>query len=185
MLRTCPLLLAYPLQNVGETSVSNEIDRWKNQLEQNDPTLQAEAAEHLAQAGPAAVNAAVALVRAVGSPNESVCEWATSALEGIECPLDEQLPELVMIAQSSSGDTCYWAITLIGCAESKAASATPQLTTLLLESPELNIQQRAAWALKKIGPGAADASQALQAAAQSDDARLARLATQALEAIGI
>jgi HEAT repeat protein len=51
-------------------------------------------------------------------------------------------------------------------------------------STELSVRQRAAWALGKIGPAAAAARGTLKRAVGQGDERLARLANEALEAIG-
>ena len=47
-----------------------------------------------------------------------------------------------------------------------------------------SVAQRAAWALGKIGPAAAAGRAALEKAAAAADPRLARLAREALDAVG-
>ena len=79
----------------------------------------------------------------------------------------------------------YWAITLLGRSGQAAAAATAVLAERLGPAAPLEVAQRAAWALGKIGPAALVASGALQVAATSADPRLARLASEALAAIGV
>jgi HEAT repeat protein len=66
----------------------------------------------------------------------------------------------------------------------QAASAVPALTWAITGQLALSVRQRAAWALGQIGPAAKPALDALRQAAASDDARLARLASGAIEKIG-
>jgi HEAT repeat protein len=58
------------------------------------------------------------------------------------------------------------------------------LAECLASPADLVVKQRASWALGKIGPPAASAREALARAARDADPRLARLATEALAAIG-
>jgi HEAT repeat protein len=58
------------------------------------------------------------------------------------------------------------------------------LTERLGHAAPPEVAQRAAWALGKIGPAAAAAASALRTAAASADPRLARLAAEALAAVG-
>jgi HEAT repeat protein len=58
------------------------------------------------------------------------------------------------------------------------------LADCLTTASDPAVAQRAAWALGKIGPAAYPAAAALRVAAADDDPRLARLAADALAAIG-
>jgi HEAT repeat protein len=58
------------------------------------------------------------------------------------------------------------------------------LIRVLESDADLPVRERAAWALGEIGPVANSAAPALRAAADGDDARLARLAQQALQSFG-
>jgi hypothetical protein len=78
----------------------------------------------------------------------------------------------------------YWAVTLLGRSGQKAATATAVLAGCLNAGCDPSVAQRAAWALGKIGPAAAAAGDSLEKAAAAADPRLARLAREALDAIG-
>ncbi|REJ66136.1 MAG: hypothetical protein DWQ31_15730 [Planctomycetota bacterium] len=145
----------------------------------------AEAAQQLCQAAEAARPAAVALVRAAGDEDESVQEWATAALEELGPPAEDDLSALAELTADANADIAYWAITLIGRLEGAGAGATGELAAALAAERPLNVRQRAAWALGRIGPGAVEATGPLTAAAADDDPRLARLASEALAALGV
>ena len=74
--------------------MSDKTEAYIAQLASKDIAKQAEAAEALAQLGPDAQPAAAALVRVCGSEDDSVREWATSALEGLGPPEKEQMRDL-------------------------------------------------------------------------------------------
>jgi HEAT repeat protein len=164
--------------------MSDKTDLYISQLASNDASEQAEAAEALAQLGPDAQPAALALVRVCGCENDSVREWATSALEGLGAPPQNQLHDLVALVGSKSLDVAYWAVTLLGRLGDAAAPAVPALTDALQGAVEQAVKERAVWALGQIGPAAKPAIPALREAAASKQPRLSRLATEALAAIG-
>lgn len=139
-----------------------------------------QAVQRLARLGEEAQPAAVPLVRLCAEKDESLRSWAASALEELGPPSPSDLPALVELLDDPKADVGYWAATLLGRLGARAAPATQPLAQRLLYSPHANVRQRAAWALGKIGPGAKDARDALRQAAAADDARLARLAQQAL-----
>jgi HEAT repeat protein len=149
-----------------------------------DPAARLAAAEQLAQAGDAAASAAVPLVRACGDVDDQVREQAVAALEDCGPPPATSIPDLVPLAGATDGLTAYWAITLLGRSGQDAAAAVGALTERLGSAAAPEVAQRAAWALGKIGPPAAGAAAALRSAAASADPRLARLATEALAAVG-
>lgn len=163
--------------------MSNQIDSYIAQLSSKDSTQQATAAEALAQLGPNARPAAVALVKACGSDDESVREWATSALEGLGPPPTEQMRDVMALVDNKSLDVAYWAATLLGRLGVSAAPAVPALTQSLQGSAEQSVRERAAWALGQIGAAAKSAAPALRDAAASKQPRLSRLATEALTSI--
>jgi len=152
-------------------------------LTSHDSTKRAEAAEKLSQMGEDARPAAVALVRAAGDEAEEVIEWAVSALEEIGPPDPSDLHALANLLANQNSDVGYWAATLLGRLETGAASAVERLAATLNESKNPAVQERAAWALGKIGPAAAVANETLTQVAESDDQRLARQARKAIEAI--
>jgi HEAT repeat protein len=154
------------------------------QLEGTDTAEQTAAATELAALGHAAQGAAVALVRTIGIPDEEVLEACTAALEDLGPPAAEQIGPLTQLAGDCSSDVAYWAVTLLGRAGDAAAAAVPGLIRVLESDADLPVRERAAWALGEIGPVANSAAPALRAAADGDDARLARLAQQALQSFG-
>ncbi len=141
------------------------------------------AAERLAQMGADARPACLALVRAVGDDDEEVVEWSAAALEEVGPPPVESAEALAGLL-SDGADVGYWAATLLGRLGPAAAGTVPHLSAALRSSPHATVRQRAAWALGQLGGAAKAAQTALDEATRSDDARLARLARQALEEIG-
>jgi HEAT repeat protein len=160
-----------------------DLSRWIADLSAADSAVRAEAAEQLARLGEDARAAAVPLVRAAGDDEESAREWSVSALEDLGSPADDDLPALAELLAAANADVGYWAATLIGRLEERAAPAVAALTAALADSNPLIVRQRAAWALGKIGPAAAAARPDLEKAAESTDPRLSRLAKQAVEEI--
>ena len=91
---------------------------------------------------------------------------------------------LIKLVDSPDPLAAYWAITLLGRSGKNAAEAVAVLVACVESSADLSVRQRAAWALGKIGPAAGAARGTLKRAAGQGDERLARLANEALEAIG-
>jgi HEAT repeat protein len=164
--------------------MTNQIDSYIAQLASKDSAQQAAAAEALAQLGPDARPAALALVRACVTDDDSIREWVTSALEGLGPPPVEQMRDLIPLVRDKSLDVAYWAATLLGRLGTAAAPAVPALTESLRAATEQSVREQAAWALGKIGAAAKSAVPALREAAASKQPRLSRLATEALAAIG-
>jgi len=136
------------------------------------------AAERLAHLEADARPAAVALVLATADQDERVREWAVAALEGLGTPEPEQVPQIAALLDGEPA-VGYWAATLLGRASVAGDLAVASLAEVVERNPHAEVRQRAAWALGKMGPAAAAALPALQRAAASDDARLARLAGKA------
>ena len=144
------------------------------QLASTNPDERAEAAE-----------ATLPLVEACGDDDSRVREWAVAALEELGAPPAEIIDQLTEIATGPEPLGAYWATTLLGRSGGDAAAAVPALATCVASAQDMAVRERAAWALGKIGPAALSAREALQqAAAGGKDSRLARLATEALAAIG-
>jgi HEAT repeat protein len=154
------------------------------QLGSADGGVRRAAAEHLARMAEAAAPAAAQLVRACGDADEQTREQVVAALEDLGPPPAEAIGQLIKLVAHGDPLVGYWATTLLGRAGEDAASAVPTLAGCLASSADLSVKQRAAWALGKIGPAAGSAREALNRAASDADPRLARLATEALAAIG-
>lgn len=140
----------------------------------------AEALSHLAED---ARPATVPLVQAIGDENEEVREWVNSALEELGPPDVADAEALADLLDDSNQDVGYWAATLLGRLKGDAAKTVPQLANILGSQAALQVRERTAWALGKIGPPAVSAVDELRKAASGDDARLARLANDALDRI--
>lgn len=153
-------------------------------LQAADAATRIDAAERLCRAGSAAAAAAVELVRACGDDDDQVREWAAAALEELGPPPREALPALLPFLDAAEPLGAYWSATLLGRAGQAAATAVPHLADRLGTAGDIAVRQRIAWALGKIGPAAAAARPALAKAAADPDQRLARLAADALAAIG-
>lgn len=153
-------------------------------LSGTDADDRADVAEALCRAGEEAAPAATALVAACGDADDRVREWAAAALEDLGPPAEGQHAELIPLAASTHPLIAYWAVTLLGRGGEASVDAVPVLTDCLASGGPLEVRQRACWALGKIGPAAASARQALEAAASDSDARLSRLAGEALASLG-
>ncbi|MFM8706808.1 MAG: HEAT repeat domain-containing protein [Planctomycetia bacterium] len=164
--------------------VPAEVAALIEQLASTDAEQRSEAAERLARAGEGAAAAAVPLVRACGDADERVREWAVAALEDLGPPSGDAVASLVKLVAAPDPLVAYWATTLLGRSGQDAANAVAALAGCLDSQAELSVRQRAAWALGQIGPAARAACEPLRRAAGQGDERLARLATEALAAIG-
>ncbi len=153
-------------------------------LSSQDTAARVEAAEALCRAGADAAPAAVALVRACGDDDDQVREWAVAALEELGPPPAAAIADLIPLAGDGHPLVAYWATTLLGRSGVAAAAATATLAASLDAGRDPAVAERSAWALGKIGPGAVAAKPALERAAAASAPRLARLAKEALAAIG-
>lgn len=161
----------------------HDVQKLIASLTSSNTAARREAAESFARLGPDAVAASVSLVNACGDDDEQVRNWVVAALEELPAPQAADAAALATLINGTNLDVAFWATTLLGRMEAAAASTVPTLAAALTDHPELVVRQRAAWALGKIGKPAAAAISQLEAAATSEDARLARLAANALEAI--
>lgn len=153
-------------------------------LSSPDAAVRAAAAEALANAGEDARTAAATLVQASADRDDGVREWVVAALEALGEPPPESLPALIDLVASRDPLVAYWAVTLVGRCGAGAAAAVSALATRLGAGSPIEVRQRAAWALEGMGAVAASARPALEDAARDADPRLARLAAEALAAIG-
>jgi HEAT repeat protein len=160
-----------------------DVSHWIANLSSPDIVLKAKAAEALAKLGEAAQAAAVPLVQASASAEESVREWVVAALEDIGPPAASDLAQLQALVAAEHADVSYWAITLLGRLEASGSPAVPTLIDALKHNPHPHNRQRAAWALGKIGPTAKEALPALHEAAHGTDSRLARISLLSIEEI--
>jgi len=163
--------------------MSNNAQDSVAQLSSGDLAHQVAAAETLARLGTNAQPAAVALVEACGTSDESLRQWTSAALEDLGPPSPGQIAPLIKLARDPSTEVAYWAITLLGRAGDAAPSAVATLVEVLRNSSEITLRERSAWALGKMGSVAQPALPALREAAATTQPRLSRLARNALEAL--
>lgn len=127
---------------------------------------------------------AVKVAELAGSSDDEVRQWAAEALENSVIATAADVPDLIRLLQSSrDGEVVYWTATLLGRVGHPAAEAVSALERCLNESMYLPARERAAWALRQIGPAASPAMPTLRRLAVEGPPRLKRLAIQALEAI--
>jgi hypothetical protein len=164
--------------------IDRSVDQLATDLSQGTPAERLETCQELASLGEDASPAAVALVTLVATTKDAdLLEWAAEALENLGAPPANATERLSGLLGHATADAGYWAATLLGRLGANGSAAVPALVTALERSPHASVRERAAWALGEIGPGASAASEALEQAAQSGDARLARLSQAALEQI--
>ncbi len=159
--------------------MNEDVSQWIDALSSPDVIARRRACEELSYSDDVA-RAIIPLLRACGDRDEEVRELATACLEEAPAPAAEELSSLIHLLADSHSDVSYWAATLIGRMELRAAPASDSLTSALTHS-EMAVRQRAAWALGKIGPLSSLARAALVKASQSDNPRLARLAEGSLK----
>ena len=157
-----------------------EIERLIVSLSGADMVQARNAAEELAGLGEESQGAATALVDASRSDDAEVCQWAVAALEQMGPPRAEDVDKLISQVDGVNELADYWAVTLLGRLGPQAASAAQCLGQTLEHSSYPGVCQRAAWALRELGPSADRAKAALERAAKSSDPRLVRLAQEAL-----
>ena len=154
-----------------------------SQLHDSRVEVRAVAAEALCQLGQGASRAATELVKACAD-QEKVSHWAVAALEQLGPPPAETLAELEQLIGSRQELVAYWAVTLVGRLGTDAGSSAAALAAALTDSPHLCVNERAAWALGRVGDASPSVLAALQQASASKKPRLARLAARALEDLG-
>ena len=142
-----------------------------------------EAAENLARMGQEARPAAVDLVRACGDGQAEVREWAAAALEEMGPPDEADAAALAPLVASQETDVAYWAATLLGRLEGRAAAFIEPLAEAVNGHRHQHVRHRAAWALGKIAADIPAVRAALETAAGAEDPRLARLAVRALASL--
>jgi HEAT repeat protein len=167
-------------RDVYNSAMNSDIPRLLGILSDHAARKRVEAAEQLAQLGPDARPAAVALVLACGDEDDEVRQCATAALEGIGPPEASDVEQLASFLEGRSPDVGYWAATLLGRLKGKGAAAVDALARAVAGSPHLSVRQRAAWALGEIGPAAVAAVPCLKKATADPDPRLSRLAQEAI-----
>ena len=133
----------------------------------------------------------VAAVRLAGSPHDEVRIWAAEALESSIQPVTDEAQELTdLLRESGDGETCYWTSTMlgrigeaIGELPGTAEAAVDALERCLKDSLYLPARERAAWALRRLGPVSKSALPTLKEIASDAPPRLQRLTNEAVKAL--
>lgn len=165
----------------GWTLPMNDVDTLVAQLAREDAETCRAAAEALSQLGEDAQPAAVALCRAAEHEDDGTREYVVAALEEMGPPTQGDVAELTELLTSDTADIGYWAATLLGRLGKGGAAASSTLARAVERADHLSVRERAAWALGRIGVADETVLAALKSAAESDDARLSRLASKSLE----
>jgi HEAT repeat protein len=163
----------------------NDIQQLIGQLQGDDAEARLSAAEQLAGLGEDARAAAVPLVTNLERQEGSLDDWLVAALEQLGPPDETDLASLVDLLGRDNQQVGYWASTLLGRLGERGAAAAPDLARTLDTSLHPAVQQRAAWALGKLRCRDSRVVESLRRAAAASDARLARLAREALSACGL
>ena len=130
--------------------MEHSIDELKKMLRSDDVAQRRAAAEELAKYGEDAQGAAVELVGAASDADETVLEWATSALEGLGPPRSEDQAALAKLLTEGGADSAYWSATLLGRLGAEAAPSVDALTTAGERRSETHVKDRIRWALERI-----------------------------------
>ena len=161
-----------------------EATELRNQLTSGDPASRQQAAEWLSQNSEAAVAFAVELVQHAGDADRTVAEYCVATLEELGPPAPDDLPRLAAELSHADADVAYWAATLIGRCEQLAAPQAPPLADVVADATAApQVRERAAWAIAKIGPAAANVRPQLETATNAEPSSLARMVAKALAAI--
>lgn len=126
------------------------------------------------------------LLALLESEDETLQNYATEALENCGPPRGEDLLDLQNRLQSKTASEVYWASTLLGRAkaelEKQGQTACVQQSlgsVILQETFDLSARERAAWAVRELGPAGPELQLQFQQIAKNAPPRLKRL----LEAI--
>lgn len=151
----------------------------QERLKSDSVQERAAAAEALCQMGPEASIAAVDLVRACAD-EASVRRWTVAALEELGAPPAGAIDPLTDLISARDPLVAYWAITMLGRAGDAAKSSQNEIAAILDGPSPIEIRERAAMALGKIGATSFRAIEALDKASGEKEQRLSRLAKAAL-----
>ena len=124
------------------------------------------------------------LLNAMRSEDEEIRAWASDGLQQIEQPDPALASELAELCDSTMAPIAGWACKLLSRLGEQATDYQSAVTHTLGTHPEITVRQEAALALGAIPQLDAASIAALRQAAKSTDARLSRLATQALQQQG-
>lgn len=145
----------------------------------------AAAAEALARIEILPPEAVLSLVDATADTSEPVAEWAAAALEELK-PDDARLCPPLTTRLAEAGPVGYWSATLLGrlAPQDHHRDVVDALLGIVeADDADVSVQSQAVWALGKLGRPPGDDTRwedVLRRAASSSNARLAKLAQQAI-----
>jgi HEAT repeats len=129
-----------------------------------------------------ASNQVLPVLMSLRSSEEETRAWACDVLSGVEHPPEAIASQLAELTLDGCSPVAGWACKLLGRMSQQATEYQAAIVASLNNHPEISVRQLAAFALGTIPSLSAASLQALESASTSDDARLSRLARQALAA---
>jgi hypothetical protein len=123
-----------------------------------------------------------AILRSLRSDDDELKGWANDCLQTVTAVPANFVPELTQYCSEPCVPVAAWACKLLGRQGADAREWQDVLVQALESHASVAVRQSAAAALGSIPGLSAVTIQALTLASQADDARLKRLAVQALEA---
>ena len=134
---------------------------------------------------------AAQVIDLAGSRHDEVRMWAAEALQSAIRPTIQDAKMLIdQLQNSDDGEVCYWTATLLGRLGEPlskvpeiASDAVKTLESCLRDSLYLPARERAASALRQLGPVSRTAVPTLRQVARHAPPRLQRLTNETLEAL--
>lgn len=139
--------------------------------------------KELARSPEASQQHVIAVVLTLQDEDEEVRAWACDALEEVN-PTQESAAQLAELARHVNPTIAGWSCKLLGRLAEAATPYQAAIANTLSAHASSGARQMAALALQTIPDLSKETLNALRAAAQANDARLSRLAQQAIEAQG-
>ncbi len=124
----------------------------------------------------------IAVVLTMLDDDEEVRAWASDVLTTVEQPAPDLAPQLVELTRHVNAPVAGWACKLLGRLGSHATQYQQALAMALSTHADTSVKQLAALALQNVPELNQATLDALRMASSSSDARLSRLAKQALVA---
>lgn len=158
------------------------VERWATALTSGHREAQVTALRQISSCD-VVTQLTVPIVRLAGSDDDEIRMWAAEAMENAVSPTPPEAPELAqLLIDSSDGEICYWAATMLGRLGGHATTAVNALEMCLLHGDYLAARERAVWALSQIGPAATVTLPSLaRISRENHHPRLQRLALLAIE----
>lgn len=168
--------------------MSQPLEVLIDSLSSEDPRVAASAAESLAQSSASIQSAAVPLSIAAGSEDESLCEWASAALESLGSPNESDLDALsdlvkLYLEAKAHPATAYWALTLMSRLGPTAATELGTIIQAAEFTGDASVKEKAVLCLGTIGSMAQAALPILNRLAADDSPRLSRLARMSIDQV--